>query len=112
MHDMSLRRRHSRPRHGVQAHLAAVRAELAAKRQAAKPADCLSEPAIGLAVMPGLGPSVVAMFDMAGIRTLGDLLEADANDLSQELGLVGAVLDLDDLRAVAAELVSGHASRT
>ncbi|MEO0702233.1 MAG: hypothetical protein AAFY80_08855 [Pseudomonadota bacterium] len=53
-----------------------------------------SELVSDLSSLPGAGEGMIWLFHQCGIRTLGDLAMADADDLSRQLGVVGHILDI------------------
>ena len=57
--------------------------------------------------LPGAGAGMVWMFHQCGIRSLSDLSDAEARDLSLRLGVVGHILNVEPWIAFARERVSG-----
>lgn len=74
------------------------------------PADITSD----LLTLPGAGDGMIWLFHQCGITTLADLAQADAATLSQQLGVVGYILDIRPWIqfAVDNQAASGHASQT
>jgi hypothetical protein len=54
-------------------------------------------PACNLADIPGVGPGLVWMLQSAGVQSLDDLARAEAHVLSERLGSISRLLDLDYL---------------
>jgi predicted flap endonuclease-1-like 5' DNA nuclease len=60
------------------------------------PAAMSSEPvASDLSTLPGSGPGLVWLLGECGIRSLAELAAADPQKLSEQLGLVGQLLNLE-----------------
>ena len=53
--------------------------------------------------LPGAGAGIVWMFEQCGIRSLSDLANADARELSAKLGVVGHILNVQPWIVYASE---------
>lgn len=62
-----------------------------------------ADPNSDLFDLPGAGAGIVWMFHQCGIRTLSDLAQADAQELSAKLGVVGHILNIQPWISYARE---------
>ncbi len=62
----------------------------------APPADAPAEShASDLALLPGIGPGLIWLFEQRGVRTLSDFAAADPERLRQDIGFIGSLVDFD-----------------
>ena len=78
---------------------------------AASPVAEAEADASDLHEIPGIGSGLVWLLQSAGVLTLADLASADIHDLRVRLGVVGRLLDLEDLAAYARAHVEAVAPR-
>ena len=76
-----------------------------------EPMQGTSQGATDLHAIPGIGPGLVWMFQSAGVASLDDLAHADTSALSDRLGLIARLLDLDHFVAQARMLTEQAAPR-
>jgi len=57
--------------------------------------------AASIDTLPGVGPGLVWLLRKAGVDTVEALRESDSQTLSDRLGLVGRLVDVDALKALA-----------
>lgn len=61
------------------------------------------EAAASIETLPGVGPGLVWLLRKAGVDTVEALLASDSQALSDRLGLVGRLVDVDALKSLAAQ---------
>lgn len=72
-----------------------IEEELSDDPQPADPTPASADQQSGdLDQLPGAGPGLVWMLNQCGITTLAELAQADATQLSTDLGIVGQILDV------------------
>jgi predicted flap endonuclease-1-like 5' DNA nuclease len=72
----------------------------------AEPAAAANPQQSDLHEIAGIGPGLVWMFNSAGVASLADLARADAQLLSERLGMISRLLDLDYFVAQARDRLS------
>ncbi|SEA37356.1 hypothetical protein [Rubrimonas cliftonensis] len=68
---------------------------------AMRPAPRIEDGPEAIAALPGVGPGLVWLLGQAGVATLHDLAASDPDALADRLGLVGRLVDVQALRALA-----------
>ena len=66
------------------------------------PTPTSAEPAGDLATLPDLGPGLIWLLGKAGVDSVAALRDADPDALAEKLGIVGRLVDVRALKALAA----------